>query len=123
MQRAIGAADGATEFDGLGIYRILARMEDPADVERFARGWLGSLLDYDSDRRSDLVATLSRYLEYGGNYDATSVALGIHRSTLKYRLKRIGDISGHDLSNPEINFNLQLATRAWQTRPGILGVG
>ena len=39
----------------------------------------------------------------------------MHRNTLKYRLQRIRQISGLDLSDPETCFNLQLATRAWQT--------
>ena len=39
----------------------------------------------------------------------------MHRNTLKYRLQRIRQITGHDLSDPETCFNLQLATRAWQT--------
>ena len=39
----------------------------------------------------------------------------MHRNTLKYRLQRIRQITGLDLSDPEVCFNLQLATRAWQT--------
>jgi DNA-binding PucR family transcriptional regulator len=39
----------------------------------------------------------------------------VHRSTLKYRLQRIREISGHNLTDPDTNFNLQLATRAWRT--------
>jgi hypothetical protein len=41
--------------------------------------------------------------------------LSIHRSTLKYRLQRIRELSGYDLNDPETHFNLQLATRAWTT--------
>ena len=37
----------------------------------------------------------------------------MHRSTLKYRLQRIRDISGYDLTASDARFNLQLATRAW----------
>jgi sugar diacid utilization regulator len=121
IQGITGAADGVTQFDELGIYRMLAGIEDPGDVERFVRGWLGALLDYDADRHSELVPTLSRYLESGGRYDATSSALGVHRSTLKYRLKRIGEISGHDLSDPDIHFNLHMATRAWHTLAALRG--
>jgi DNA-binding PucR family transcriptional regulator len=55
------------------------------------------------------------YLDRGGNYQAASAALIVHRNTLKYRLQRIRHISGHDLSDPETVFNLKLATRAWQT--------
>jgi DNA-binding PucR family transcriptional regulator len=39
----------------------------------------------------------------------------VHRSTLKYRLQRIRDLSGLDLNDPDVHFNLQLATRAWGT--------
>jgi len=59
--------------------------------------------------------TLSEYLDRGGNYDATARALSVHRSTLKYRLRRIRDVSGHDLGIPDTQFNLQLASRAWRT--------
>ena len=38
----------------------------------------------------------------------------MHRSTLKYRLQRIREVSGHDLAVPETQFNLQLAFRAWR---------
>jgi sugar diacid utilization regulator len=115
IQTAFASSDQATVFDQLGVYRILAEVEDTGAVERFVREWLGSLLDYDKRTRSELVMTLSRYFERGKNYDATAKALAVHRSTLKYRLGRIKEISGHDLSDPDTNFNLQLATRAWHT--------
>ena len=47
--------------------------------------------------------------------DASANALSVHRSTLKYRLNRIRQVSGYDLSLPDNQFNLQLATRAWRT--------
>jgi DNA-binding PucR family transcriptional regulator len=109
-------ADQASVFDDLGVYRILADVKETAGVERFVREWLGALLDYDATKgSSDLVATLTQYLEAGGNYAATAAAIAVHRSTLKYRLHRIREISGHDLGDPDTAFNLQLATRAWQT--------
>ena len=114
VQRGSGGSDQATVFDQLGVYRILAEREEEG-VVRFVREWLGTLLDHDQSRRGDLIATLGRYLECGGNYDATAAALGVHRSTLKYRLQRIREISGHDLANPDTCFNLQLASRAWST--------
>ena len=48
------------------------------------REWLGTLLDYDDSKNSELVMTLSDYLECGGNYDESAAALHIHRSTLRY---------------------------------------
>jgi DNA-binding PucR family transcriptional regulator len=84
-------------------------------MERFVREWLGALLNYDAIHGTQLVLTLREYLECGGSYDSSARALSVHRSTLKYRLKRIRDVSGHDLGIPDTQFNLQLATRVWQT--------
>ena len=72
-------------------------------------------MDYDATHGSQLVMTLSEYLDRGGNYDATARALSVHRSTLKYRLRRIREVSGYDLGVPDTQFNLQLAARAWRT--------
>lgn len=119
MQHTSGGPGRATVFDDLGVYRILAGVQDTADIEAFAREWLGALIAYDDRRGSELVRTLGRHLECGRAYDATADALSIHRSTLKYRLRRISEISGHDLADPETRFNLQLATRAWGTLLGL----
>jgi sugar diacid utilization regulator len=115
LQTAVPGDHRATEFDRLGVYRLLADVGEPGTVERFVREWLGDLLDYDAGKGSELVDTLSRYLECGRSYEATTAALAIHRSTLKYRLRRIREISGHDLGDPDTYFNLQLAARAWNT--------
>lgn len=115
LQDATEGCGQAVVYDQLGVYQLLSEVEDRGGVERFVRRWLGDLLDYDARRRSELVLTLSRYLEHGGSYDATAAALAVGRSTLKYRLQRIRATSGHDLSNPDTRFNLQLATRAWCT--------
>ena len=84
-------------------------------VEGFVREWLGSLIDYDARRKAELVRTLTQYLEHGGNYDATAAELSVHKSTLKYRLQRIRELTGVELNDPDVHFNLQLATRAWGT--------
>ena len=115
MQDAMRGPDGATVFDDLGIYRILAELEDTSSLDRFVREWLGLLLDYDETKGAGLVPTLTQYLECGRSYDLTAEALSVHRNTLKYRLRRIREISGQDLRDPGTCFNLQLATRAWAT--------
>ena len=102
-------------FDDLGVYQVLATAHNSASLERFVREWLGTLMDYDSTHGSQLVMTLSQSLDCGGDYDAAARALSVHRSTLKYRLRRIREVSGHDLGVPDTQFNLQVAARAWRT--------
>lgn len=114
--------DRAIEFEQLGIYRLLADVAESSDIERYVKSWLKPLkplLDYDADNRSELVATLSSFLESGGRPHMAARALNVHRSTLKYRIERIKEISGCDLTDPDTLFNLQLSTRAWQTLSGL----
>ncbi|WP_320784492.1 PucR family transcriptional regulator [Streptomyces sp. CRN 30] len=105
---------GTSFFDELGLYRILGPGSGHRELETFVREWLGQLIDYDSRHHATMVETLSRYFDCGGNYDETAESLAIHRSTLRYRLQRIRDISGHDLADVEDRLNLQVATRVWK---------
>ncbi|MFJ8826555.1 PucR family transcriptional regulator [Streptomyces sp. NPDC102467] len=109
---------GVTTFDELGFYRILGPGGSYREVEQFVREWLGPLMDYDAAHHSDLVQTLSEYFECGGNYDATASALAIHRSTLRYRLQRIREVSGIDLGDVDSRLNLHVAARVWRVLGG-----
>ena len=108
-------------YDELGSFRLLAEIGDLGAIDRFVAEWLGGLIAYDAEHHGDLVATLRTHLECKGHYDATASALAIHRNTLKYRLRRIREITGHDLADANTWFNLQLATRAWTTRRALDG--
>ena len=115
MQKASASAERTSVFADLDVLRMLAATGDLTDVEAFVRKWLGTLAAYDERKHTELVKTLIQYLQHGGGYEATSRALSVHRSTLKYRLQRIRELTGFDLGNPETHFNLQLATRAYVT--------
>jgi sugar diacid utilization regulator len=115
MQKAVGGGQGVTQFEDLGVYQVLSELPDIGSVERFVRRWLGPLLDHDAQKGSQLVATLSGYLESGGHYDAAADLLVVHRSTLKYRLQQIRTVTGYDLGDADTSFNLHLAARAWRT--------
>jgi sugar diacid utilization regulator len=121
VQASVGVPRQVVAFDDLGVYRLLSSSADVDSMDGFVRRWLGKLLDYDRARRADLVSTLRGYLAAGGNYENAATLLSIHRSTLRYRLNRIREISGHDLADPEIRFNLQLATHAKSTIEALRG--
>lgn len=111
---------GATSFDDLGLYRIIGTGDDYREIEGYVREWLGPLLDYDAAHRGELVRTLSQYFEAGGNYDGAASALGIHRSTLRYRLQRLREIGGTTwaMSRPaSICMWRPGSGRSWAARP------
>jgi DNA-binding PucR family transcriptional regulator len=110
LQRASPDPHGVTNHDQLGVYGLVVKSE----ADDFVQEWLAPLLDYDQRHGTELTKTLTAYLKYTGHYGETAAALGIHRSTLRYRLYRIRELTDHDLGDPETRFNLQIATRLYQ---------
>jgi DNA-binding PucR family transcriptional regulator len=108
-------------FEDLGIYRILSSVSNLTEVERFMKEKLGTLIEYDNDHKSEMVLTLARYFDCGCKYDETAERLMIHRSTLKYRLQRIRELTGYDLTDGSVRFDRHLATRIWRTLEVLTG--
>lgn len=79
----------------LGVVRLVVS-GGSGDCRRFAEDLLGPLLRYDEETGSELVATLRRFLECGGQIRATARALDVHENTVRYRLARIAEVSDID---------------------------
>lgn len=75
------------------------------------------LAEWERAHGGALLATLEAYLESGGNGQGTARQLHVHRSTLNYRLKRLTDLCGVDLTDPLVRLNLHLALKAVQLAP------
>ncbi|QNE23272.1 PucR family transcriptional regulator [Kribbella qitaiheensis] len=56
-----------------------------------------------------LLDTVSTYLDSGGSIEGTARAMFIHPNTVRYRLKRVGEITGYSPSNPRDSFTLRVA--------------
>jgi len=105
------------EFDSLGIYRLLGRLENIPAVVEFTDQVIGPLVRYDEQHRSTLVQTIDAYFNHHGNISQTAEALFIHRNTLLYRLDRIQELTNHNLNQANMRLALQLALKLWQLRP------
>jgi DNA-binding PucR family transcriptional regulator len=105
---------GTSDYEDLGFYHLVDAANTVGVADEYVRQWLGALIDYDAAKNSDLLHTLSHYLECGGNYDESAAALHVHRSTLRYRLSRIAELTGMDLRDVDTRFNLHAATRVWR---------
>src|SRR6202158_1802034 len=93
----------------LGLTGLLAAVTDERLVD-YSRRHLGPLIEHDTSRKGNLVATLRAYLETGEQQQAAQ-RLRVHPNTLRYRLDRIREISGGDLEDPETRLNLAVALR------------
>ena len=61
---------------------------------------LGIIERYDRENQTDLLRTLKVYLENDCNAQKCGRLLFLHRNSLVYRVHRIQEITGCDLSNP-----------------------
>ena len=67
------------------------------------------LSEYDAENQNELLLTLNEYLKQNKNHQKTLEVLQIHRSTLKYRLQRIADLTGVRLDDPTEEAYLRLS--------------
>jgi PucR-like helix-turn-helix protein/diguanylate cyclase with GGDEF domain/GAF domain-containing protein len=95
----------------VGPYGLLFSAASGESVRDFVRQTLGALERYDANRRANLLETLESFLRAGGRYQPAADALGIHVTTLRYRLDRIASLVGIDLDNPDARFTAELALR------------
>jgi len=118
----VAEAEGRTmlAFEDTGAYRLLlpAMSEQPSELERFYQETLAPLAAYDDQYETDLVNTVETYLENDGNVAQTAASLFTHRHTVRYRLERVKELTGHDIGSSEGREKLSLGLKAMR----VLGI-
>jgi sugar diacid utilization regulator len=107
-------------FEDTGAYRLLlpAMSEDPAELQRFYDETIAPLVAYDEQYETDLVATLETFLDCDGNVANTAGRLFTHRHTIRYRLERVRELTGHDVGSTDGRERLGLGLKAMR----VLGI-
>ncbi|MFI9804490.1 PucR family transcriptional regulator [Streptomyces sp. NPDC052301] len=84
----------------------------PDDVRRaFTARLLDPLKDYDRRHRAELIPTLEAFLDSDGSWTRCATRLHLHVNTLRYRVGRIEQLTGRDLSRLEDKLDFFLALR------------
>ncbi|MDV5148697.1 PucR family transcriptional regulator [Streptomyces sp. SBC-4] len=99
------------EHEELAAGSVLPLLADDA-VRAFADGMLRALREHDATGRGDLVASLRAWLSRHGQWDAAAADLGVHRHTLRYRMRRVEEILGRSLDDADVRMELWLALKA-----------
>ncbi len=101
---------------GTGTYRLLFRVlaSHPEEVRSFYEDTVAPLVAYDTQYSTDLVGTLSAYLERNCNMNATASAIYAHRHTVAYRLERVKELTGLDPLLSEDRERLGLGLKAYR---------
>ena len=90
---------------------LLARLGPHEGLDDFEHRHLGPIAAYDRERGTTLIDTLATFLDTGTNLEATALRLGAHRNTVRYRLRRISDLTGRDPHDPQVALEMHLALR------------
>ncbi len=99
-------------FENLGTYRLLLSMTDPDALRAFADSLLTPLDAYDRESRGELIRSLQAFLQHNARWETAAAQLYVHRHTLRYRMRKVEELSGRDLSNSFDRMEFWLALRA-----------
>ena len=96
---ALGSAESGSEplvhySDGPSWLGVTSHEQGLAIVKRL----LGPIIDYEQGKQPDLMVTLRTYLELQRSWQKTATALFTHRQTIIYRIRKIGELTGLDMS-------------------------
>ncbi|WP_182378009.1 helix-turn-helix domain-containing protein [Nocardioides sp. WS12] len=105
------------QFGDQPIAVLLASSPDQARA--LAEAVLAPVLALAPDDRAVMVDTARAWLEGGGSTSVAAKALHVHRNTVRYRVRRLEEVTGRDLARPVDAAELYVALEAAR----ILGLG
>src|SRR5215212_3467703 len=112
----IHGPSSVSTFEKTGTYKLLFRVlqENPEELEAFYGETLEPVVHYDSRYGTELVQTLITYLGNDASTVRTAGDLFAHRHTIRYRLDRVGELTGLDVDKSEDRERLTLGIKAMQ---------
>ena len=112
----IHGPSSVSTFGTTGTYKLLFRVlqENPEELEAFYGETLEPVVHYDSRYGTELVETLITYLGNDASTVRTAGDLYAHRHTIRYRLDRVGELTGLDVDKSEDRERLTLGIKAMQ---------
>jgi sugar diacid utilization regulator len=112
----IHGPSSVSTFGETGTYKLLFRVlqENPEELEAFYGETLEPVVHYDSRYGTELVQTLITYLANDASTVKTAADLFAHRHTIRYRLDRVGELTGLDVDKSADRERLTLGIKAMQ---------
>jgi PucR family transcriptional regulator, purine catabolism regulatory protein len=124
--RELGApADGATRngaarnddggsvatYRDLGSFQLLLSLQDSDALRLFCESLLGPIENGEGHYGGELMRSLEAFIECNGQWESAARRLYCHRHTLRYRIRKIEELTGRDLSSARDRIEFWLALR------------
>jgi Purine catabolism regulatory protein-like family/PucR C-terminal helix-turn-helix domain len=109
---ADGDAPDVASHQDLGAFTLLLSLQDEDALRLYSEGLLEPIERTEGEYGGELLRSLEAYIEHNGNWERAARQLYCHRHTLRYRIRKIEELTGRDLSRATDRIELWLALRA-----------
>ncbi|HYH61947.1 MAG TPA: PucR family transcriptional regulator ligand-binding domain-containing protein [Solirubrobacterales bacterium] len=106
-----GGPEVASHRD-LGAFTLLLALQDDDALRLYSEGLLEPIGRGEGEYGGELLRSLEAFIENNGNWERAARQLYCHRHTLRYRIRKIEELTGRDLSRATDRIELWLALRA-----------
>jgi len=106
-----GDAPDVACHEDLGAFQLLLSLQDDDALISYCRSVLGPIEQGEGEYGDELVRSLDAFIEHNGHWEKAASALYCHRHTLRYRIRRVEQLTGRDFSNARDRIEFWLALR------------
>jgi PucR family transcriptional regulator, purine catabolism regulatory protein len=109
---ANGSEPPVASYRDLGAFQLILSLQDDEALRLYCDSVLGPVEDASGEYGDELIRSLEAYIEQNGQWEKAARELYCHRHTLRYRIKRVEELTGRDLSTARDRIEFWLALRA-----------
>jgi PucR family transcriptional regulator, purine catabolism regulatory protein len=106
-----GDAPEVASYEDLGAFQLLLSLQDDDALISYCRGVLGPVEQGEGEYGDELLRSLDVFIEHNGHWEKAANALYCHRHTLRYRVRRVEQLTGRDFSQARDRIEFWLALR------------
>ncbi len=106
-----GDAPEVASYRDLGAFQLLLSLQDDDALISYCRGVLGPVEQGEGEYGDELLRSLDVFIEHNGHWEKAAGALYCHRHTLRYRIRRVEQLTGRDFSQARDRIEFWLALR------------
>ncbi|HET8814249.1 MAG TPA: PucR family transcriptional regulator [Solirubrobacterales bacterium] len=107
-----GDAPGVASWRDLGAFTLLLSIQDDEALNLYCESVLGPIERGDEEYGGELLRSLEAFIEQNGQWERAARQVYCHRHTLRYRMRKVEELTGRDLSRAHDRIEFWLALRA-----------
>ena len=107
-----GRAPEVSSWRDLGALQFLLAVQDDKALELYCESVLGPIEHGEGEYGGELLRSLEAFVEHNGQWERAARELFCHRHTLRYRIRRVEQLTGRDLSSARDRIEFWLALKA-----------